>query len=616
MCGIAGFFSTSNFFSKEDLFDMTKVLGHRGPDAEGYFTDKCVGLGHKRLSILDLSPAANQPMHSHCGNFLIIYNGEVYNYKELALKYNLSLKTTCDTEVILEAYIKIGPKILNELNGMFAFAIYNKTEKKLLIARDRIGIKPLFYYWDGKTFAFASELKSFFQIKKISFKEINKQAIANFLYLGYIPEPETIYTKISKFPSGKYLEIDSSGFKITSYWNLKDQINAATISDIETAKPKLKQLIESSVSYRLISDVPFGVFLSGGVDSSLLTAVACKVTEQKIKTFSIGFRENKYNELIYARKIAKYFNTEHYEFVVTHEDAFQLIDEMTNLFDEPFADSSAIPTLLVSKLAKEHVTMTLSGDGGDELFYGYGAYTWAKRLANPLIDAVRNPIHKILDNLPNNTYKRAALLFNYPNPKRIKSHIFSQEQYNFTTDEIDYLLSTEYKKNICFDENYEGLKRNLSAVEEQALFDLQFYLKDDLLVKVDRATMAHSLETRVPFLDDRIISFALNLDEQLKLKGKNGKFILKEVLYDYVPKKYFDRPKWGFSIPLKDWLKTDLRYLIDEYTSEKTIKEYNVVNYVYVKNLVNKFYAGHDYLYNRIWLIIILHKWLKKHYAI
>lgn len=611
MCGITGYLSNNNSISKDDLIAMTCQVSHRGPDAEGYFSDDLVGLGHRRLSILDLSSSANQPMVSACGNYIIVYNGEIYNYKELALKYNLKLKTTGDTEAILEAFVKKGPEVFQEYNGMFALAIYDKQKRKLYITRDRIGIKPLFYFWDGTNFIFSSELKSIARLKKISLGGINKSAVSDFLYLGFIPEPDTIYNNVKKFPTGHYAEVDASNFTLKEYWSLTDQISNEIISDFNEAKAELKNLIESSVQYRLISDVPYGIFLSGGIDSSLLTAVSSKVSKETVKTFSIGFKENKFNELEYARQVASYFKTEHHEFVVTYKDAYELIPQLIDLYDEPFSDSSSIPTLLVSKLAKQYVTMTFSGDGGDELFYGYGAYNWAKRLNNPFYKSLKLPL-KVLLSLGNSRYQRASHMFNDVSAKRIKSHIFSQEQYLFSEKELADLITPEYNVSFGFDEDFPGLKRKLQPEEEQALFDVKFYLKDDLLVKVDRATMWHGVETRVPLLDHRIVGYALNLDPKLKLNGKDTKYILKQILYDYMPESFFNRPKWGFAIPLKDWLKNELSYLIDEYCSKSVIEEFNVVNYKKVSQLVSEFRNGKDYLFNRIWLIILLHDWLKK----
>ena len=361
----------------------------------------------------------------------------------------------------------------------------------------------------------------------------------------------------------------------------------------------------------MISDVPFGTFLSGGIDSSLVTAIAQSNSDKPINTFSIGFNESKHNESSYAQAVAKQLGTKHHEFTVTEKDALELLDRMTDAYDEPFADSSGIPTMLVSKLARQHVTMTLSGDGGDELFHGYGSYLWAKRLANPLVKLFRKPIGSSLKGLKSSRYDRIATLFNYQDKENIKSHIFSQEIYYFSHAEIAELtgdLSIKFSAD-TFEVN---TKRKLSPTEEQALFDIRFYLKDDLLAKVDRATMQFSLEARVPLLDYRIVEFALNVDPALKIKNGDAKYLLKQVLYDYLPASLFDRPKWGFSIPLDKWLQGDLNFLLEKFTSKEMCDKFGLINYAVLNKYKTEFKNGKIFYYNRLWQIIVLHKTLEK----
>jgi asparagine synthase (glutamine-hydrolysing) len=610
MCGIAGFVSFSGGMIEEDLRTMTGCIRHRGPDAEGFYFDGMVGLGHRRLSILDLSEAANQPMHSACGRYVIIYNGEVYNFQELAKRLQVPLRTTSDTEVILEAFVKWGQEFVQELNGMFAFAIYDRREQRLLLYRDRMGIKPVYYYYDGHRFAFSSELKSLVGLPFLQGKlTLNEEAISHFLHLGYIPRPNSIYTQIQKMDSGTYLVLDRQGLASHSYWKLQDKVQTNVLTDENQAKGQLKELVLSSVKYRMISDVPFGTFLSGGIDSSLVTAAAQHVSDKPVRTFSIAFEAAKYNEGRFAAAVAKHLGTDHHEFTVTEQDALAWVEELTGIYDEPFADSSALPTLLVSELARRHVTMTLSGDGGDELFMGYGMYQWAKRLNHPLVRTLRKPIAATLAAL-GDRYERASHVFRYPHAERLKSHIFSQEQYLFSEPEISRLFTPAFAAQPAVPENGEALSRNLTAMEQQAFFDMKYYLQDDLLVKVDRATMRHSLETRVPLLDYRIVEFALNLSPELKVKNGVSKYLLKQVLYDFVPEEIFNRPKWGFSVPLGSWLQGELRYLIENYLNKQVIDTYGVVQYTEVAKLKKQFFGGKDYLYNRIWLLIVLHKWL------
>ncbi len=611
MCGIAGFLSFSVNFSKPDLENMTNALAHRGPNAAGFYFNDKVGLGHRRLSIIDLTEAANQPMHSQCGRYVIVFNGEIYNYREIARELKVTLKTTSDTEVLLESFIQFGTGFVNKLNGMFAFVIYDTKEAVLYVYRDRMGIKPIYYYHDETNFIFASELKSFDVLPNIYKGGTNKQAINDFLYLGYIPAPLSIYNNIKKFPSGSYAVIGKNKFEIQSYWKLEEQIERKVITNIKEAKNRLNELLISSVQYRMISDVPLGTFLSGGIDSSLVTALAQKISDRPVKTFTIGFKEGKFNEADYARAVAKHLKTEHYEKELTYNDALELFETALNIYDEPFADSSSFPTLLVSKFAREQVAVILSGDGGDETHLGYGAYEWGKRLSNPLLKTFRKQVAFLLRK-GNNRQKRASYLFDYKDESRIKSNIFSQEQYCFSEQEIQILLQPSQTTSFSIQEHIALQNRSLSFVEQQALFDLQYYLQDDLLVKVDRASMHHALEVRVPLLDYRLVHFALNLSEDLRKQKGVTKYLLKEVLFDMVPKELFERPKWGFSIPLIEWLKNDWRFLIDTYLNKSTIEETAVLNFEVAQQYVKRFQKGENYLYNRIWLMLVLQMNLKK----
>lgn len=634
MCGLAGTFSTNGFFDADDIHNMTGILTHRGPDAEGFYSDEIVQLGHRRLSIIDLLKRSNQPMFSHDGRYVAIYNGEIYNYSEISPRLYTSsaegkemhLRTSGDTEIALEAFVKFGVDFVQLLNGMFVIIIYDTLKKELFLFRDRVGIKPLFYYYDEKNFAFASELKSLLTIKNIK-KEINPDAVRQFLNLGYIPAPYTIYKNIYKMKSGYWMKVSADGVVQNCYWSLTTILKNDVITDAEEAMVKLSDLLISSVQYQLRSDVPSGVFLSGGVDSSLITAQAVMLSAMKINSFSIGFEEVSHSEAEYARKIADFLGTNHHEFIVSYKDAIDLIDSMLESYDEPYADSSAIPTMLVSKLARKFVTVALSGDGGDELFFGYGSYRWAHRLDNPLVYALRKPLSNLLSVFPYR-YKRVGKLLDIENRKNLQQHIFSQEQYLFSQSELDDLLRPPYKgtskktQHQNIDEFLATVKnmfgpngtsrsktRKFTSMEEQALFDIQYYLQDDLLTKVDRASMKYSLEARVPYLDHRVIEFALNLSPDLKYKNGTQKYILKKILYQYLPRKYFDRPKQGFAIPLGKWLHNELNYLVEEYLSKAIIEKYNIVEFDKVEQMRNQFNSGTDFLYNRLWALIVIHKW-------
>ena len=620
MCGITGYISLNNTIDPSQLQGATKLLQHRGPDAEGFYfnDDKKIGLGHRRLSILDLSASANQPMFSSNGRFVIIFNGEVYNFKELRQKLKdkgANLKTNSDTEVILELFAEQGPACFKELNGMFALAIFDISKNILTLARDHAGIKPLFFYFDDGDFVFASELKSIRHIKKAALT-INKKAIPYFLHLGFIPHPLTIYNKTEKFPTAHFLQLDVSSMnannlnaEILPFWKPENIIEKDSIKDEKKAKGTLTSLLFDSIEKQLISDVPIGTFLSGGVDSSLVTAIASKVSKQKINSYSIAIDDGRFNESKYAQQVSRHLQTQHHEFNVKEKEVAELINELIPVYDEPFADSSAFPTMMVSRLAKKNVTVALSGDGGDELFMGYGAYSWAKILDESWVPLAKLPLFSI-SKLLNDRYQRTGKLFAYNKRGNLKTHIFSQEQYFFREQELSNIL-IENKFDFIEENMNLNTNRKLTPVEEQSLWDFNYYLPDDLLVKTDRASMHYSLEIRVPLLDYRITEFAFNLDTNLKIRGNEMKYLLKQVLYDYLPEEIFRRPKWGFSIPLKKWLKTDLSYLIEKYTSKSIIEKYNFLNYEEVEKLKKLYNSGKDHLFNRLWVIIVLGGWRK-----
>ena len=618
MCGISSYISNKNKLSKQDFIKATCAMNHRGPDAEGYYEneDHTLQLGHKRLAIIDLSPASNQPFFSNCGRYVMVYNGELYNFHEIREQLQLKTRTTGDTEVILEAFIKIGPKSFELLNGMFAFVIYDIQEQKVTVCRDRVGIKPIFYYYDGTQLAFSSEIKMLKSIPGFN-KQINYQSIPEFLHLGFISEPNTIYKYVHKFPAAAYSTFSvkdvNEDFKlpINTYWKLQDAIQPTTKKDFASTKKELKELLIDSVEKQLVSDVPVGSFLSGGIDSSLITAIASTLKKDKIKTFSIGYDNKKYDESGYALNVAKHLGTEHYAFKLTEDEVEEILSDIIFHYDEPFADASAYPTMIVSKLARKHVTVTLSGDGADELFLGYGMYNWASRLANPIVQTFRKPVFWATQ-FGNLTYKRGGLLLDYPSLSHIRSHIFSQEQYFHSEQDLEHLLLEEKFNFDRINKDIITEKRELSPKGKQSFWDINYYLKDDLLVKVDRASMKYSLESRVPYLDHRVIEYAVNIDADLRYHKGISKYILKEILYDYLPKEFFNRPKWGFSIPLPYWLKGRFNYLFDRYLNSTVINKYDILTNLYVQDLKERFLAGEDYLYGRLWTIIILHWWLEE----
>ncbi|RYZ23472.1 MAG: asparagine synthase (glutamine-hydrolyzing) [Chitinophagaceae bacterium] len=611
MCGIAGFFTKG--LTHPQLKDTTDALVHRGPDSGGYFYDDCgIGLGHRRLSIIDLSEGANQPMDSANGRYVMIYNGEVYNFNELREKLpGHAWKTHGDSEVILELFVRYGAESFAWLNGMYALGIYDKQEQVLTIARDPVGIKPLFYYHDGTSFSFSSELKSIRQLHPGL--KVNREAIPFFLHLSYIPAPLTIYENVYKFPSGHYAEVKLSGdtprlSEIRPFWQLSDHIKTGLVTDEADAKRQLKDILFGAVERQLISDVPSGTFLSGGIDSSTVTAIASKVSEKKVKTFSIAVVDGKVNEAPYAAAIAKYLGTEHYELPIHQKDIMDMVPDLLGVYDEPFGDTSAFPTMLVSKLAREHVTVALSGDGGDEQFYGYGTYTWAQRLQNPLLRALRKPLYAASRMAPD-YYKKAGRMLGYEKESLLKSHIYGQDYFH--SNELKRLLTYNGYSFENFNRDVESV-RPLSVRERQSFWDLAHYLQDDLLVKVDRASMKYSLESRVPLLDLEVIKFSLNLHESLKEKDGQSKYLLKQVLYDLVPQKFFDRPKWGFGIALDKALQQELRPLVEQYLTKAVIDKHGVVHAGEALALKDRFYKGENSSYFRLWLLTVLHWWLEE----
>lgn len=612
MCGIAGYIILSSHTQKFHLENANHLIHHRGPEHSGYYYSNKAGLTHARLCIIDLSPNAHQPMCIN--NHHIVYNGEVYNFQEIKKQLHTQIPsikffTQSDTEVILQSHIYLKEKSLSLFNGMFAYAIYDDVNHTLFLARDRMGVKPLFYYYDSHIFAFASEIKALLSFPFIH-KKLNWRAIPYYFHLGYIPEPFTAFENIYKFPAGHYAIVSSNGLQLHPYWTIESQIQTHTYTQEQNVLDSIEELLYSSIQYRMISDVPYGVFLSGGVDSSIVTAIAQQINPH-IQTFNIAFKEKKYDESLYAQKVAQHLHTNHHEYLLSYDDVISLIPEIMSTYDEPYADSSALPTMLLSKMCRTQIKMALSGDGGDELFWGYGTYKWAKRLHSFPFQYLKKPLAYLFQ-FGNSRTKRVSLLLQSPlYHHNLFSHIFSQEQYLFSERELSQYLSLR-PDALIFD--FQPTARMLNPVEFQALFDLKYYLKDDLLVKVDRASMKYALEVREPLLDYRLVSYVLNIHPSLKMKNHTPKYLLKKILYQYLPKELVDRPKWGFAVPIRYWLKNELSYLIHEYLSEDKIKAHGIFKASYIQELIHKYKNGEDYLYNRIWALIIFQQFLKTHF--
>jgi asparagine synthase (glutamine-hydrolysing) len=608
MCGIAGFYNLKLDRAEEKFPGIIQSIKQRGPDADGvYYNEEAgVGLFHTRLSIIDTSSLANQPFTSSNKRYTLVFNGEIYNYKELYTEYlgDVDLKTTSDTEILVELFARYREKCFEWLNGMFALAIYDHTEDVVFLARDRVGEKPLYYYWQNNAFVFGSELKAINQVlqKKFTF---NRSALPLYLQLGYFPEPHTIYEEVYKFPSGSFGIVHRTTLRIEKFWSLEAASGAQLLRDENLIIEKTKKILNDSVKLRLQADVPFGIFLSGGIDSSLVASIAVKQTSEQIKTFSIGITESKYNEAEYAAAVAKTLQTDHHEFKVSQAELRELLPTIADVYDEPIVDGSVVPTMMVSRLASKYVKMVLTGDGGDETFLGYGAYKWAKKLDNPFTWHTRYLLAELLA-MGNNRMKRVAKIFQIPNKKMMASHIFSQEQYLFDPMEI-YGLTRSRISEYYTDEQSPDF---YNAVQQQAFDDIQHYLKDDLLVKVDRATMRYHIEARCPLLDHRLVELSQTIDPAIKMKGGEYKYILKKILFEYLPESLFNRPKWGFSIPLAIWLKEDYTHYKEKYILP--LSNNPLFDSVAVCKLSDQFEKDPDLYYNKIWSLILLQQVFEK----
>jgi len=617
MCGITGFCDFSKKSKRNTLIAMTDILHHRGPDDSGYsfYNNESynLGLGHRRLSILDLSKHGHQPIEYK--QYEMVYNGEVYNFKEIRQeleKYGYEFESDSDTEVILKAYDKWGIKTVDKFNGMFAIAIYDKEKQKITLIRDRIGKKPLYYSSHNGYFIFASELKSLMLYPDFK-KEIDKNSLNLFLFYGYITAPHTIFKETHKLEAGKYLEFDlkSKEVHIYTYWSIADSFsNRTLLQDSESQILQgLDKVLTSSVNYRMISDVPVGAFLSGGYDSSLISSIMQKLSDKPIDTFTIGFNEKSFNEANYAKEVATYLGTNHHELYLPIDEASQLIADIPKYYDEPFADSSQIPTMLVSKFAKESVTVTLSGDGGDELFCGYNRYDTA---LNYQRHKKISRIYRAFDKLLN-----MDKLVSKFNQKLMKLGYLNS---NENIINYKYLSSSFYLKNLIKDSSYtiekryfDILKYSTNIQEQYMLQDMVNYLPENILVKVDRASMAYSLESRTPILDYHVMEYSMNIPHALKYKNGDKKYLLKELTHQYLPKKMMDRTKQGFGVPIHEWLRSDMSYLLDKYLNRAYIREQNIFDYEELSVILNNFKSGGELFDNLIWNIIVFQMWYEEY---
>jgi len=591
MCSILGYYNTKQSFKEIEKLNIT--LSHRGPDNSTIktynFKNRDLFLAHNRLAIQDLDAKANQPMQSQ--RFSIVFNGEIYNHLELRKKCNNSWKTHSDTETLLILFEKFGiEKTLSMLIGMFAIALFDKVEQKLYLIRDRVGIKPLYWTHQNGEFAFASELKGFAPHLK---ENRSDKALIEFMSFGYAPADNSYYKDIYKLEAGHYLIFNGNGIYKKRYWHLpKDKIDIG----YEDAVIEAEKIIRSSIKYRLLSDVEVGSFLSGGIDSSIVSSIMQQSTNKTIKTFTIGFEDKRYNEASFARDVAKHIGSDHYEYIFKVDDVISLMDNMDRYYDEPFGDASALPTMLLSKFTKDKVTVALSGDGGDELFLGYNRYFFTYKYYNLLkkmpklsrdilssickvsnIDRLEKMAYPIKNLTHENLY---SVMSTYTKPWEMES-IFNSE---FVRDSFKKSSYLEFQEIVEFN--------SCDIFDNYSKIDFYRYLPDDILTKVDRASMRYSLEARVPLLDHRLVEFAYSLPTEVKLKY-GAKSILKDILYKQVPRELVDRPKMGFAVPLKEWFRGDMR----EILADKIESLDNRFNKNYLRKLFTEHQKGKNYEY-------------------
>ncbi len=621
MCGICGYinFDKQDYAREQDIRRMCDVIVHRGPDEDGYFVHDNVALGMRRLSIIDLQ-TGRQPIANEDKSIWIVYNGEIYNFpelrKELEAKGHI-FRTRTDTETIVHAYEEWGVDCPNRFNGMFAFAIWDDRRKQLFLARDRIGIKPLYYYFDEHRLVFGSELKSIVQLPTVP-RELDLEALDLFLTYEYIPAPYSILKGIRKLPPGHLLLAKEGKIETHQYWEVHFQENGRSFEDY---KEELLDILQDSVKKRLISDVPLGAFLSGGIDSSTIVALMSRVMDQPVKTFSIGFENQTYNELDYARTIAKHFNTDHHELII-QPDALAWTEKLVYMLDEPFGDFSIFPTYLVSKMAREHVKVVLSGDGGDELFGGYETYIadWTDRAYRRMVPEVvrEKMIAPIAAWLPPtekkkgliNRIKRFVEGSHLPEDlehTRWMTFLAEEEKAKFYSEDV--VMARNGRTAYDFMRQYFRKAATRDPLNRQLYVDIKTYLVDDILVKVDRMSMAVSLEARVPFLDHRVVEFSARVPGEYKLNKNRTKIILKEALKELLPPEIIHRGKEGFSIPIKSWIKKELKPLMLDVLSPETIKRDRLFNPAYVQRLIDEHLANKENHSHRLWALMVFHIW-------
>lgn len=614
MCGITGkiFLDSSKEVSIASLKKMANSIHHRGPDDDGYFVQSNVGLGFKRLSIIDLKKG-HQPLQGNSGKTWITYNGEVYNFKALRQELEsqgYNFKTNTDTEVVVNLYEAYGERCVNHLRGMFSFVIWDEHKKRLFGARDRLGIKPFHYYLDYEKFVWASELKSILKCDNVA-KSIDYNALDCYFTYNYIHGDQSIFNEIKKLPAAHYFTFDpfaNQKLNIQRYWSL--DISPDYSKSEAYWKEAMYDVLSESVKLRMISDVPLGAFLSGGIDSSTVVALMSLASDQPINTFSIGFKEQRFNELDFARQVADKYNTNHHELIVEPESV-ELLPKLVGSFDEPFADSSAIPTYYVSKFAREHVTVALSGDGGDEIFAGYNSYPKISQLHKLKLNThFMNSIASGIDYfMPAHMRGKNMIQYLSKNKKYLGAYLClwqARERHKLYNEDVLGKLGGYRAEKLKVDllDQFEG-----DFITKVQQLDIQSYMVDDILTKVDRMSMLNSLEVRVPLLDHKFVELGFKIPTSMKLRGKMKKFILKEAFKDKLPHEVISHKKQGFAVPLNSWFKGNLKeYVFDTLMDSRHL--YDFLDKRSVRQVLHNSQKGSRDLSQKIWSLLFLNEWL------
>jgi asparagine synthase (glutamine-hydrolysing) len=642
MCGISGILeqkATAGDALGVIATRMTETLRHRGPDNYGQWVnaESGVALGHRRLAIIDLTSEGHQPMHSACRRYVVVFNGEVFNFRTLRQELEPRghrFRGHSDTEVMLAAIVEWGlEEAIRRFIGMFAFALWDRQERVLHLVRDRLGIKPLYYGWANRTFLFASELKGL-RAHPAFLPEIDRNALAAYMRHNYVPCPHTIYRGVFKLPPGSILTVSARGQEpeLKTYWSARtvarDGLRAPSETSLEETISLLDALLRDAIKLRLESDVPLGAFLSGGVDSSTVVSLMQAQSARPVRTFTVGFHETDYDEAAHARAVAEHLHTDHTELFVEPADVLRLIPQIPDWYDEPFADSSQLPTFLVSQMTRQHVTVSLSGDGGDELFAGYDRYFWAEsiwRVTGRIPATWRRRLARLLTRLsPTQIDRIAAFVPPRIRPPRVgdKSHklantlrldsidgVYRRLISHWTEPERVVLGATE-PKGIVWDET---LADDFPEFVPRAQFlDLVTYLPDDILTKLDRASMAVSLEARVPLLDHRVVEFAWRLPLALKVRNGQTKWILRQVLYRYVPPQLIERPKMGFGVPIESWLRGPLREWAEGLLEERRLREDGYLDPEPIRQKWTEHLSGHRNWHYLLWDVLMFQAWRER----